>query len=63
MPNIHLIVIKTGQLTEQAEFYTSLGFQFHYHRHGTGPFHYASTGDGVVLEIYPLPKSVTILPG
>lgn len=60
MPNIHLIVIKTPLLAAQANFYTLLGFDFHYHRHGTGPFHYASTGEGVVLEIYPLPKGVTV---
>lgn len=60
MPNIHLIVIKTPHLAAQAAFYTQLGFEFHYHRHGTGPFHYASTGEGVVLEIYPLPKGVTV---
>jgi lactoylglutathione lyase len=60
MPNIHLIVIKTAHPAAQAEFYTQLGFDFHYHRHDTGPFHYASTGEGVVLEIYPLPKGMTI---
>jgi lactoylglutathione lyase len=60
MPKLHLIVIKTNQLDAQAAFYTRLGFQFHYHRHGTGPFHYASTGEGPLLEIYPLPKGVNI---
>ncbi|MGO4292586.1 VOC family protein [Chitinophaga sp. RAB17] len=60
MPITHLIVIKTAQLAMQAEFYTRLGFEFHYHQHGTGPFHYASTGEGVVLEIYPLPRGVTV---
>lgn len=60
MPITHLIVIKTAKPAAQAEFYTRLGFEFHYHQHGTGPFHYASTGEGVVLEIYPLPKGVTV---
>lgn len=60
MPNIHLIVIKTPYLATQAEFYTQLGFKFHYHQHGTGPFHYASTDEDVVLEIYPLPKGLTV---
>jgi lactoylglutathione lyase len=59
MPSIHLIVIKTDKLQEQAAFYSSLGFNFDYHKHGNGPYHYASTGDNLVLEIYPLPKGVS----
>jgi len=59
MPSIHLIVIKTDKLQEQATFYSSLGFHFDYHKHGNGPYHYASTGDNIVLEIYPLPKGVS----
>ena len=59
MPPIHLIVIKTDKLEAQSAFYTSLGFKFDYHKHGTGPYHYASVGDCAVLEIYPLPKGVT----
>ncbi len=58
MPAISLIVIKTNQLQAQADFYTRLGFRFDYHQHGNGPFHYASTGSGPVLEIYPLPKGI-----
>lgn len=60
MPNIHLIVIKTINPGLLSGFYTSLGFQFHYHRHGNGPLHYAGIGDGVLLEIYPLPKGTTV---
>ena len=59
MPNLHLIVIKTNQPAAQAAFYTRLGFQFDYHRHGNGPFHYASKNSNMVLEIYPLPKAIT----
>lgn len=59
MPSVHLIVIKTDKLQAQSEFYTALGFTFDYHRHGNGPFHYASEGSGTVLEIYPLPKGIT----
>lgn len=59
MPSIHLIVIKTGKLDAQSAFYASLGFQFDYHKHGGGPFHYASVGGSTVLEIYPLPRGVT----
>lgn len=29
-----------------------------YHRHGNGPYHYASIGGNPVLEIYPLPKGI-----
>ena len=53
---LNLIVIKTDNLQGQAEFYTALGMQFDYHKHGNGPYHYASVGDNPTLEIYPLPK-------
>lgn len=56
MVSLTLVVIKTDKLEEQAGFYSSLGFQFDYHRHGNGPYHYASIGGSLVLEIYPLPK-------
>lgn len=59
MVDIFLIVIKTNKLQEQFEFYTQLGFLFEYHKHGNGPYHYASTGSKPVLEIYPLPKGIT----
>ncbi|RFS19958.1 glyoxalase/bleomycin resistance/extradiol dioxygenase family protein [Chitinophaga silvatica] len=59
MANLNLIVIKTDKLQEQAAFYTILGWQFDYHKHGNGPYHYASVGTVPVLEIYPLPKGVT----
>lgn len=60
MPDISLIVIKTDKLKEQAEFYIKLGFRFEYHQHGNGPYHYASKESNVILEIYPLPKAVTV---
>jgi lactoylglutathione lyase len=56
MTSLNLIVIKTDNLQGQAEFYTALGIQFDYHKHGNGPYHYASVGDPT-LEIYPLPKN------
>lgn len=34
-----------------------LGFNFDYHRHGNGPFHYASDDLGFTFEIYPTSKS------
>jgi len=58
MTSINLIVIKTDKLQEQFEFYTALGIQLEYHRHGNGPYHYASVGTQPVIEIYPLPKGV-----
>ncbi|MDR6568843.1 hypothetical protein SAMN05660461_5514 [Chitinophaga ginsengisegetis] len=60
MPDLNLLVIKTSQLAEHAAFYAKLGFQFDYHRHGTGPYHYASINGNIVLEIYPLPKGITV---
>jgi lactoylglutathione lyase len=59
MPEFSLIVIKTDKLQAQSEFYSRLGFSFEYHKHGNGPYHYASSGAGTVLEIYPLPKGIT----
>jgi len=59
MPTLSLIVIKTNQLTALAAFYTKLGITFHYHRHGNGPYHYASIEMHPVLEIYPLPKGIS----
>ena len=58
MAHINLIVIKTDKLKEQFEFYSALGIEFHYHRHGNGPYHYASVAGNPTIEIYPLPKSI-----
>ncbi|NIG55092.1 VOC family protein [Chitinophaga sp. Cy-1792] len=55
MATLNLLVIKTDKPEQQVEFYAAIGFQFVYHQHGTGPFHYSSTDEGLVLEIYPLP--------
>lgn len=59
MPTLQLLVIKTSTPDQLAEFYTLLGFEFHHHRHGTGPYHYASINSNITLEIYPLPKGTT----
>jgi len=58
MVQINLVVIKTDKIEAQKSFYSALGIEFDYHRHGTGPFHYASKGMQPVLELYPLPKGV-----
>ena len=55
---INLVVIKTDKIQQQFEFYSALGLQFEYHKHGNGPSHYASSGGSPVIEIYPLPKGV-----
>ncbi|RBL89987.1 VOC family protein [Chitinophaga flava] len=58
MISLNLLVIKTNQMLEVAAFYTLLGFEFEYHQHGKGPFHYASKSTPL-LEIYPLPQQVS----
>lgn len=55
---INLIVIKTDKIQAQFEFYSALGLQFEYHKHGDGPHHYASTAGQPVMEIYPLPRGI-----
>jgi lactoylglutathione lyase len=54
--NINLLVLKTSRPDELASFYGQLGIEFEHHRHGTGPLHYAAEIEGLVFEIYPLPK-------
>lgn len=53
---LNLLVIRSAQPAVLAAFYTQLGINFEYHRHGTGPLHYAAAINGLVLEIYPLQK-------
>lgn len=55
---INLVVIKTHKIHELHAFYTLLGCQFDYHKHGKGVFHYSTNCDGIVFEIYPLPKTI-----
>ncbi|MEO7214026.1 VOC family protein [Mucilaginibacter sp.] len=54
---IKLLVIRTPDQKRLAEFYSLLGLQFDYHKHGNSPYHYGTTINGTVLEIYPLAKS------
>lgn len=58
MIQLNLVVIKTNRPEDQLKFYSTLGITFEHQRHGNGPYHYASTLEGVTFEIYPLPKSV-----
>lgn len=57
MINLNLLVIKTNQIEKVHHFYQQLGLQFTHHRHGNGPLHYATEMNGLVFEIYPLPKA------
>ncbi|MEM7575167.1 MAG: VOC family protein [Bacteroidota bacterium] len=53
---LNLLVIRSAQAARLAEFYSLLGVQWEFHRHGSGPWHYSANCAGVVLEIYPLKK-------
>lgn len=55
---LNLLVIRTSEPEQLKSQYELLGCKFEYHRHGAGPFHYASENDGLVFEIYPLTKSM-----
>lgn len=57
--NIKLIVVRTSDIKALADFYSEFGLAFEYHKHGNSPYHYSSTIDKTVLEIYPLTKSQT----
>jgi len=54
---VNLIVVRTKNIKELAEFYERFGIKFEYHRHGNGPFHYSTELEKTVFEIYPLLKS------
>ena len=56
---INLLVIRTENPETLKTQYEKIGFKFDYHKHGNGPFHYASELNEFVLEIYPLTKSMT----
>ena len=55
---INLLVIRTQNPNHLKTQYEEIGFEFDYHQHGNGPFHYASENNGFVFEIYPLTKSM-----
>jgi predicted enzyme related to lactoylglutathione lyase len=56
---INLLVIKTANIHTLKDFYCLLGCEFEYHCHEQGIFHYAANIEGVVFEIYPLPKEIS----
>ena len=54
---IKLIVIRTSDTKRLTNFYSLLGLNFDFHKHGNSPYHYSTTIGRTVLEIYPLTKS------
>ncbi len=54
---IRLIVLRTSDTKRLADFYSLLGLNFDFHKHGNSPFHYAASIGQTVLEIYPLAKN------
>ena len=57
---LSLVVIKTKQLEALKDFYQKLGLAFKEEKHGNGPVHYSSSQGSLVLELYPLPKSIEV---
>jgi len=56
---LKLIVLRTADQKVLSDFYTLLGLNFDYHKHGNSPYHYSAHIGETVLEIYPLTKSQT----
>jgi len=56
---IRLIVIRTPDIERLSKFYTLFGLTFDYHKHDKSPYHFSTTVDKTVIEIYPLSKSQT----
>lgn len=54
---LKLIVVRTPDPENLADFYALLGLSFHHHRHGNGPWHYSGQIQQTVFEIYPLSKT------
>jgi predicted enzyme related to lactoylglutathione lyase len=54
---IKLIVIRTRDQEKLSVFYSQLGLQFDYHKHGNSPYHYSTTIGQTVVELYPLAKN------
>ena len=50
---LSLHIFRSADPGELAKFYQALGFAFKLEKHGKGPEHYAASGDGFTLEIYP----------
>ncbi len=57
--DIRLLVLRTSDTKRLSDFYSLLGLNFDYHKHGNSPFHHSATIGETVLEIYPLAKKQT----
>lgn len=51
--------MRTSDEKGLADFYSQLGFEFDYHKHGNSPYHYSAKIGSGILEIYPLTKNQT----
>lgn len=56
---LRLIVLRTGNMQKLVDFYSLLGCDFEYHKHGNSPYHYSAKTGKTVSEIYPLSKDKT----
>jgi catechol 2,3-dioxygenase-like lactoylglutathione lyase family enzyme len=57
---LNLLVLKTKQLEKLKDFYTNLGLEFIYHKHGDGLLHYSCVlENGFVFEIYPTDQELS----
>ena len=57
--SLNLLVLRSEHPELLKKQYELLGLHFEYHKHGNSPYHYATEVNGLVLEIYPLLKSMT----
>ncbi len=53
LPRLHLLVLRSLDVSKAISFYQLLGLKFKPEKHGTGPEHYSSQIGDLVLEIYP----------
>jgi hypothetical protein len=54
---IRLLVIRSENPKQIADFYSLLNLKFDYHKHGNSPMHYSAQIGTLILEIYPLSKN------
>jgi lactoylglutathione lyase len=52
-PALSLIVLRTSQMEASLTFYRALGFSFVEEKHGSGPLHYSTQLNSIVLEMFP----------
>lgn len=50
---LKLLVLRCADLKKSKRFYSALGMQFVEEQHGSGPLHYSTVIDDIVLELYP----------